>query len=84
MMNRETQILDQLKLDSTIPVIYLKYSFYSKKKAVLPTEAKCEKQISKQKKYLNLVTDFMPFTLSRYNELSRQQYGTPVHPDRIL
>ena len=33
--------------------------------------------------FLNLITDFMPLNLSKFNETSRQTYGSATHPHRV-
>jgi len=68
MMNRETQILQAIGTHPNI--IQLKQYFHSAQPAKTPQEIQ-EQQvvapISPDKKFLNLVTDFMPITLSKYN-----------------
>jgi hypothetical protein len=67
MMNRETDLL--IKIGNDPNVINLKQHFYSATQAGLdgfpPLDA------PESKKYLNLVTDFMPLTLAKFNQISR-------------
>ena len=84
MMNRETLILNEL--GSHPNIVSLISHFYSESPArqigepspvnpnIIPTVGK---------KYLNLVFDFMPLNLSKYNQTSRQTMGT-LNPVRIL
>ena len=62
-MNRETQMLQQIGTHANI--IQLKQFFYSKTQARVSGEPLEPPQ--PDKKYLNLVTDFMPITLTKFN-----------------
>lgn len=63
MMNRETQVLQQIGTHASI--ISLKHFFYSKVPARVPGEPIDPTQ--PDRKFLNLVTDFMPITLAKFN-----------------
>lgn len=67
MMNRETDLLS--KIGKHPNVINLRQHFYSQKQARLPEQLKTEQALvaPSDKKFLNLVTDFMPLTLAKYN-----------------
>ncbi len=71
MMNRETQILNQLGKHPNI--ITLQSHFYSNSPARIqgePIPASATQTTASTnggKKYLNLIVDFMPFNLSKYN-----------------
>jgi hypothetical protein len=66
MMNRETEILKTVA--SHPNKINLYENFYTKSAALAPGESQSDAlPVAADKQYLNLVTDFMPMTLSKYN-----------------
>lgn len=72
MMNRETQILQMIGMHPC--VIHLRRHFYSTTKGkATGADKQGHDGYQPDKKFLNLVTDFMPLTLSKYNQLSRDQ-----------
>ncbi len=75
-MNRETQMLQLIGTHASI--IHMKHFFQSKTQARLPGEPLEPPQ--PDKKFLNLVTDFMPITLTKFNQTSREE--DVIHPNR--
>lgn len=74
MICRETEVLTLLGKHPHI--IHLRQHFYSLSGAKLPGDLQPPPDVPNGKKWLNLVTDFMPLNLSKFNIVSRQQHGT--------
>ncbi len=71
MMNRETQILTMIGNHPCI--INLRHHFYSTTSfKATGSEKQVHDESKPDVKFLNLVTDFMPLTLSKYNQISRE------------
>lgn len=69
-MNRETELLK--KLGQHPNVITLKQHFYSKRQARIEgADSPVQVAAPDNRKYLNLVTEFMPLTLAKFNQISR-------------
>ena len=84
MMNRETQVLKEIRepAKAATAVINLREHFYSDRQATL-AEGQEGEQAPQGKMFLNLITDFMEVSLSKFNESSRLAYGSAVHPERV-
>lgn len=69
MMNRETAILQEISSQKCHNVIQLRQHFYSESMAKVASDPTPASALLAPdgKKYLNLVTDFMPLNLSKFN-----------------
>jgi hypothetical protein len=81
MMNRETDILNEIGNHPN--KITLIEHFYTKTAIKFTGETPIA-DAAPGRKFLNLVTDFMPMTLAKYNRISRDDFGDQIcHPKRV-